>query len=104
MAIATVARTMIAIGMATVTGVVIAAGAMIATATMIAVGIVVIGAAPIMAGAARAAGPNGAGITACASAAKGHDSISGRLLPRPPVLAKAAINRCAARIFRGARV
>ena len=70
MAMVAVAGTMIVAGMAIATGVAIVTGAAIAIGTMIAAGTVVIGAAPIMAGAARAAGLNGAGITACASAAE----------------------------------
>ena len=63
-----VVGTMIVDGMAIATGATTAAGMAIAVGTAIAAGTGHIGAAPIMAGATRAAGPSGAGITACASA------------------------------------
>ena len=66
-----------AVGMAIVIGVAIVAGAVIATGAMIAAGIVAIGAAPIMAGVTRAAGLNGAGTTACASAAEAMTAFLG---------------------------
>ena len=74
MAMVAVAGTMIVDSVAIVDGMAIAAGgataAGMATAVTVVIGTGHIGAAPIMAGVTRAAGPSGAGITACASVAE----------------------------------
>ena len=83
MAMVAVAGTMIADGMVIVAGAATAAGMAIAAGAATAAGTGHIGAAPIMAGATRVAGPNGAGITACASAVE--IAASGRCLHHRPV-------------------
>ena len=76
------AGTMIAVGTAIAAGAVTAAGT-----TIVAAGADPIGAAQIMAGATRAAGPNGAGTTGCASAVELQDR-GGAFGRRPIPLAR----------------
>lgn len=70
MATVAVAGTMIAVGMAIAAGAATVAGMATAAGAVTVAGTGHIGVVPIMAGAIRAAGLNGAGITACASAAE----------------------------------